>query len=735
MALLQDARIGRDQPAGAGASAGTPSGEAFVEEFTRYVESAHAALCAWARRDAPRLALWTPVAIGLGAGVFFALKADPVSWAAPLFGLAFLVAAVRAAGPARRVFQAAALAALGFCAADLRTHAVAAPTLADELKPRLVTGALVSLGEGPSARRLVIAVETIDGLAREETPERVRINWRGARFDARPGDRIALRAGLSPPPEPVAPGAFDFARLLYFQKIGAVGYAVSPPAPLEPRRPSEDAVLSARIETLRVALARRITAAAPGPGGAIVAAVVTGKREAIPESAEEALRDSGLAHLLAISGLHMGLATGLIFFTLRAGLALVEPLALRYPIKKWAAAAALGAGLFYLLLSGGGWSARRAFIMTSVVFAAIIADRRALSLRNVAIAASIILLSTPEALFQPGFQMSFAAVTALIAAYEWSNARADPDRSFSLAARFRRYAVGVAATDTIAGLATAPFGLYHFNRAAVYSLPANLAAMPLMAFWIMPAAVVGLLLAPFGLDAPAWCLSAAGMDVVLSVSAHVSSRPGAVRFTAQWPPSALIVLTIGGLWFCLQTARWRWAGLAAAPAAALLIADARPPAIFIARAGDNVGVVAAGAGAPGLAVFDRRKSRFEQRAWREFAGLDPAGGPDGERAAALDEIARCDGYGCVVRLAPEIVLAVSSRPGDADADCARADIVVALYPVARRTFERCRARIVDRRAVWNGGAHAIWIDERTRQPTIKAVADHRGTRPWTRQPP
>ncbi len=235
---------------------------------------------------------------------------------------------------------------------------------------------------------------------------------------------------MSPPPQPVTPGGYDFARHLYFLQIGAVGFAYSPPAPLADQRPTLASRAAASIEQARLTLTRRILAAAPGDRGAIVAAVVTGKREAISDEAEAVFRDSGLTHLLSISGLHIGLATGIIFFSLRAGLSLIEPIALRYPIKKWAAVAAILSGAAYLALSGNAWPAQRSFLMTAVVYIAIIADRRAFSLRNVAIAAFIILVLAPEAVANPGFQMSFAAVTALIAGYEWASARADPQRSF-----------------------------------------------------------------------------------------------------------------------------------------------------------------------------------------------------------------------------------------------------------------------------------------------------------------
>ncbi|MEO1137051.1 MAG: ComEC/Rec2 family competence protein, partial [Pseudomonadota bacterium] len=364
----------------------------------------------WAALDAARITLWTPVAIGIGAGIYFGLKAEPDWRLAVVAMIVSMVLAVRLTRM-RKLFSALTLFAVGFVAADWRTHTVEAPQLSRELGIVETIGRIISVEEGATQRRYVLAVEAIDGLDGGDLPARVRITWRGDEFDAKPGDRVTVRAGLSPPPPPVAPGAFDFARQLYFKQIGGVGFAVTAPEVDQTAEKSTIQVAAASIESLRLSLAQRIVDAAPGEGGAILAAIVTGKRGAISDRAEAALRDAGLAHLLAISGLHMGLATGLVFFTVRYGLAAIEPIALRFPIKKWAAAAALASGLFYLILSGGGWSARRAFIMAAIIFAAVLVDRRALSLRNVAVAAVIILLTTPEALFSPGFQMSFAAVT------------------------------------------------------------------------------------------------------------------------------------------------------------------------------------------------------------------------------------------------------------------------------------------------------------------------------------
>ncbi len=683
-----------------------------------------------------RLFLWVPVSIGLGVGLYFGAPVEPPFWRAVIFVLALSTFVVirffylRRSALWDKAAVFALLAGVGFIAADFRAGSVYAPILQREIRPTTITGVLSAVEENAQQRRLTISVDTIAGLSRQDTPARVRVNWRGKGFDASPGDLIEIRAGLSPPPAPVAPGAFDFARHLYFLKIGAVGFAVAPPKVLSKEPATVRAIVAGKIEGVRLSLSRRILSSAPGDGGALVAAMVTGKRAAISERADDALRDTGLAHLIAISGLHMGLATGLIFFSVRAALAMAPFLALKFPIKKWAAIAALLSGFAYLLLAGGSWSARRAFIMTAIVFIAIIADRRAFSLRNVAIAACLILLTTPEALLNPGFQMSFAAVTALIAAYEWSETHWRRIYDPSWFSRLKTYGLGVAATDTIAASATAPFALYHFNRAAVYSLPANLIAMPLMAFWIMPLAITALLLIPFGLDGGAWRLAAFGAELVLSCAVWLAARPGAVVVTAQWPLLALLFLTLGGLWLCVQKAAWRYIGIFSVPIAFLLVSATPPPDIFVGRKGDNAAVVIQGADDQAiLTLFDRRKSRFEAKAWRDYAGILAA-------PVSLKKVSDCDWRGCVVSVLPNrgrqapIFYAISDHPMGLAEDCARAAIVIALYPVPQKMRNSCAAVIIDRRMVWEKGAHAIWVSPKG-AVTIRSVEEARGARSWT----
>ncbi len=707
-------------------------GEAFAEAppLPRMAFLSAQALQRWAALDFARLSLWTPAAIGLGAGLYFGLKAEP-DWRAGAAALVLLAGLSLWRSPFQRAATALLFVTLGFVAADWRTAQVEAPQLSRELGMVDVTGRLLSVEESVRQRRYVVALKSIEDLEADETPARARITWRGEGFDARPGDLISVRARLSPPPPPVAPGAFDFARQLYFQRIGAVGIAVLAPLVDTAAEKTSRQRLAADIETMRFNLSARIIEATRDhrEGGAILAAIVTGKRGAISDRAEAALRDAGLAHLLAISGLHMGLATGLVFFTVRFGLAAIEPVALRYPIKKWAAGAALLSGGFYLILSGGGWSARRAFIMAAIMFLAILVDRRALSLRNVAIAAVIILLTTPEALFHPGFQMSFAAVTALIAAYEWLGARADPGRSFTWGAKLRRYTIALAVTDLIAALATAPYALFHFNRVAIYSLPANMAAMPLMGFLIVPFAVLALLLTPFGLDGWAWRIAALWMEVVLNIASWVSGLEGAVSTTPQWPQAAMLALTAGGLWLCLSRAPWRLAGLAAIPLAALLVVHARPPQLFVSPTGLNAGVIAENAeGERTLFVHSTRREKFAASMWEEAAGLDI----ERVKPEAISEIFTCDAAGCAGDIAnrARVTAAFVSDKASLAEDCQRADLVVAFFPVSNRDWRSCKAFLIDRRSAWNRGAHALWI-EPDGMLKVQSANELRGDRPWT----
>ena len=362
---------------------------------------------------------WLAVSFAGGIGIYFALRFEPDS--ALILGagaMACMVAALAVwRGELRTPLALAVLfVLLGFLAASWRAHSVAGPVIGWRYYGA-IEGRIVAMDRSASdAVRLTLDRVYLSNVRPSQVPKRVRISLHGAAADFGapvPGQRVMTTGHLSPPGGPVEPGGFDFQRHAWFLKLGAVGYTRVPVLALEPATDS----VSQRIFRWRMAISAHVRAVLPGDVGGFAAAVTTGDRSGISQGALEALRASNTAHLLAISGLHMGLLSGFVFGLLRLGFALVPFIALRWPTRKLAAAGALIAGAIYLALSGGNVATERAFVMVAVALVAVLMDRRALTLRAVAIAALIVLTLRPEAMLGPGFQMSFAATTALVAVF------------------------------------------------------------------------------------------------------------------------------------------------------------------------------------------------------------------------------------------------------------------------------------------------------------------------------
>ncbi len=681
--------------------------------------------------------LWAPVGVGLGIAVYFALETEPARWlGAGLLACLAPLGLVARRHPASLLLWAAALSlAVGFAAAQLRTHLVAAPVLEREVGPLRIAGQIVGIepkGEGRGPRVLLQHLSLQRNLA-GGLPARVRV-----RLTARdpagvgPGDWIALPAVLRPPPTPAAPGAYDFGRQAYFQRLGAVGYAVGHLSRLAPDDPRITAAGAATAEAwrldlnrLRGAITERIRAAIPGTPGALAAALVTGERAAIPEAVIQAMRDAGLAHLLAISGLHMGLVTGFLFFGLRALLALVPALALRAPIKKWAALLA-GFGAFaYLLISGASVPTQRAFIMVLIVLTGVLLDRTAITLRLVAWAALVILLLTPESLLSASFQLSFAATTALVAGYELLRGRRDLSLSEERGplGQAGLYVAGVAFSSVVAICATAPFAIYHFNRFALYGLIGNLLAVPLTAFWIMPAAVLGLLLMPFGLEGLPLAVMGAGVRILIDWAALVSAWPGASLPLPAMPPAGLAMVALGGLWLCLWGRRWRLLGLLPLALGLLSIAVNPMPDLLVEREARLFGLRDPSGQ---LWLSSQRRAQFSAEVWRRRLGLREAQTlPTSGRAPDAPFV--CDRLGCIAALGSHQVAVV--RDGRAlQEDCGGADVVISLVALPEGGCPG-PALVIDRWDLWHGGAHALYLGGAA--PRVESVRELRGRRPWS----
>lgn len=674
-----------------------------------------------------RWTLWLPVCLGAGIALYFLLGDEPAWWIGPL---ALAVAAAAVFVFRRRFALQIALwgmvaFAAGFAIAQFRTARVDAPVIEKRIGPVWIAGRIMRIDLRGDGRRLWLDRLSIARLARDKTPERVRIRLRGRRPALSPGDTVRVRAILYPPPGAAAPGAFDFARRAYFERLGAVGFAIGAVRQADNGAAAPSSSPSIAIAALRQGLTRRVLAALPGPSGGIAAALMTGERGAIPPDILAAMRDSGLAHLLAISGLHIGLVGGILFFGIRLLLAAFERTALRHPIKKWAAAAAVVGAFGYLLVSGASVPTQRAFIMLGLVFAAVMLDRLPISMRLVAWAATAVLVIAPESLLSVSFQMSFAAVIALIAVYERVVARAAERTGKRRLPRALIYLGGVLLTTLIAGLATAPFALYHFNRMALYGIVANLVAVPLTGIWIMPWAVAAFALMPFGLERLALGPMGWGIEGVIAVALWVQGLPGSVAVLPAMPPMGLALVALGGLWLCLWRRRWRYLGLAPVTAGMISIALMQPPDILV----DGSGRLMAVRGADGtLLLSSKTVERYKAGVWLRRAGETAAKewprdgtGSDGRLA--------CDGLGCIYRAAGHTV-ALVRRQGALLEDCATATVVISRVPVRRRA---CRGplAVIDRFSLWREGPHAVWLDAGSVR--IESVSRSIGDRPWNRR--
>ncbi|MGH6942217.1 ComEC/Rec2 family competence protein [Hypericibacter sp.] len=671
--------------------------------------------------------LWAPVGLGVGVAVYFGLPSEPPLW----FGPALACLALSLAWLCRRRSGMAAMAvlavlmAVGFGAAGLRTAFVEAPILPRDVGPVRIEGRILSIDPLPSGERLVLQDPVIAGITPEATPARLRIKLMREVPELQLGDRVSVFGKLSPPAPPFAPGGFDFQRDAFFDGIGAIGFAFGAPKVLE-SADTGPGQLHMIFSDLRRTISARILAVLPGPEGAMAVALIAGTQTGIDKPTMTAMRDSGLAHLLSISGLHVGFVAAILFFCVRALLALWPSLTLRHPIKKWAAfAALLGAG-FYTLLAGSPIPTQRAFLMTGLVLLAVLVDRVAFSMRLIAWAAFVVLLLRPDAMIGPSFQMSFAAVMALIAAYEGSREwRARLRADAGPLRRALLYLGGLIATSLIAGIATAPFAIYHFNRFSEYSIVANLLAIPLTGFWVMPWAVAACLLMPFGLEELALIPMGWGIEGVIWIAKTVASWPGAVLLLPAMSLAGLILVTLGGLWLCLWHQPWRYAGAIAILLGMSSMLLTETPDILVSDDGKLLAVK----GDDGRLVLNTQRDSLAAETWMRRAGqgeseLWPRQG------IGAGGLLTCDSLGCFYRRDRYVVALAWSTEALLD-DCGEADLVISLEPV-RKPCPSAQ-RVIDRFDLWRQGGHAIWLEPGGIE--IETVAERRGNRPWVARLP
>lgn len=660
---------------------------------------------------------WVPVALAIGIGAYFGLRVEP---GAPVY-VSLAVAAAAGAIATRRpgaawrpVVVLLCLAGAGFGLAGLRAHLVAAPLL-DFRYYGPVEGRIVAIDRSVSDKlRLTLDRVVLEDVPPDRTPLRVRVSLHGEQgfMTPEPGLRVMATAHLSPPQGPVEPGGFDFRRMAWFDRLGAVGYTRAPVLALAA---ADKRAAGLRIQRLRLRISAAVQAALPGETGAFAAAIMTGDRSGIGRETLDALRASNLAHLLAISGLHMGLLTGFVFAATRLILVAAPWLGLRLPVKKIAAVVALAAGGFYYALSGGNVATERAYVMVAVMFAAVLADRRAITLRAVAIAAVIVLVFRPETLTEPGFQMSFAATTALVAVFGWLR-----DRESFAVPKWVRPVLAVVVSSAVAGAATAPVAAAHFNRIADYGLIANLLSVPLMGLLVMPGAVLAAVLAPLGLGWIGLTVMEPPIRWILGVANRVAGLDGAVTPVPAPPQYVLPVIALGMLWLILWRGRSRLAGLAPAAVALAGWALAERPLVLVADTGGLVGVMTA----EGRALSKPRGDGFAALSWLEN---------DGDAALQFDAAAR-GGFrdvGTDRRAVLGEAVIVHLRGRGADRRVAAACREAALVVIARDVDDAPGCSLFDPKKLRNTGSLAIFSARRGLR--LVTASEIGGRRLWSPQ--
>jgi competence protein ComEC len=674
--------------------------------------------------------LWLPVLFGAGIALYFALPSEPPALIALMPAVATF--ALHLAGPRTGLagIAAAALlaAALGLAAAKLRTEAVRAPVLEGERQPVDVSG-YVELIEPRAAKgqqRITLRVTAMERPKSHNSagvmPQRIRVVVRAESKALKPGDAVRLRATLNPPPGPSLPGDYDFARAAWFRGLGAVGYADAAPAiDAQARPPPLGLRLTAAVARVRQAIGERIVAALPGEAGAIANALITGERGGISDTTNQAFRDAGLFHILSISGLHMVIMAGAVFLSIRVSLAAIPAVALRYPIKKWAAAGAMLGAFDYLMISGAEFATVRSYIMISIMLLAVLLDRPAIALRNVALAALAILVVWPESLLDAGFQMSFAAVVALVATYEELRLRRaagdDGPVQRGWLGRALLFLGGILTTTLVASLAVAPFGIYHFHNTQAFAMLANLLAIPICNFVVMPAALATLVAMPLGLEAaPLWVMGL-GIDAMMWCAHIVSGLPGAVGRVPAIPTPAFGLIVAGGLWCALWGTRWRLLGVVPVALGLMLAPAGQRPDVLIGR---SAGLIAVRGADGRLSVLAGRGSAFELARWLEHDG-DSRPPTEAAKATAF----HCDAQGCIARVRG-LLLAVAKSAAALRDDCTRTTILVLPFPKPKRC--RPAGPAIDTEDLAVHGAHALTISGgRVR---VETAADARGDRPW-----
>lgn len=673
-------------------------------------------------QDLDRLALWVPVLLGLGIGIYFVLPVEPDAWLT--FGLCAIFAAC-----ARIFWQhsfgrllsiALLVVAFGALRAEIRTQMVAAPVLQEEIFFRPTQGRINDIQIREKGEKLILSDVQIEGIQEKNTPKNISVSLKEVADGLAIGDKIQLQATLFPPPTPVMPRAYDFARMFYYGQLGAVGYSPKPPIIIQKAVANG---FEQWLNALRLSLTQRILAPMTPENGWVAAAMMVGEMSGVSKDAADAMRESGIYHVLSISGLHLSLAAMLVFATARFLLSLYPSLALHIPVKKIAAIVALLSSFAYLLLAGYPVPAVRSFIMVACVMVAILFDRSGISIFSMAWAAAIVLLWQPEALLGASFQLSFAATLGILAFYErFSHILYKPDIGFLHKAWL--YFLGIMLTSLVATLATTPLVIYHFNRFTVWGVAANMLLLPLVSGWIMPAAVIAFLLMPFGLEYYPLIALDSGISLMMRGARFFAGLPYASASLS--PPDfwGIILAISGGLWLVIWQRKWRLLGVPLIITGMATIMLYKPYDLLISADASKVALRLEDGKYGGKFLFLRGKdSSFDGQVWLRVHGQET-----GLSIKDDEEPAGCGKHKCTVTAYGKKIVATKGKK-EIDASCdGNPDIVISQNHLDEIPACANVPLLIDKSYLKRNGATALRFNNGRIQ--IETSSEYRGERPW-----
>ncbi len=682
---------------------------------------------AWLARAGFDRGPWLAVAFAGGIAAWFVL-ATPVEWVlAAAAGLiaALGVVALWRGNAARQHTMTAGIAlgllfAAGIAVVWVRSSLVGAPAIERPMAGTL-DGRVLQRIEQPAEGRVRLVLATRSPRDGEAVKVRVNVPLESDRPEFAEGARVRLEARLVPPSPPILPGGYDFARTAWFEGLAATGSAQGEIELIEPAPGGK------RLAALQRRLADHVRSKLDGSPGAIAAAFASGDRGAISPADEQAMRDSGLTHLLSISGLHVSAVIAAAYMLAIKLLALWPWLALRVRLPLVAAAIGALAGIGYTLLTGAQVPTVRSCVGAILVLVALALGRDPLSMRMVAVGSAVVLLLWPEALVGPSFQMSFAAVIAIVALHQGAAVRTFlAPREEGWPAWLARRTAMLLLTGLVIEIALMPIVLFHFHRAGIYGAFANVVAIPLVTFVSMPLIALALLLDLVGAGSPVWWLAGQSLELLLGIAAFTSDQPGAVKLMPQMSGTTFALYLVAGLWLALWRGRTRLVGLLPAALATVLLIATPVPDLLISGDGRHVGITGEG---DRLLVLRDTRSAFTRDNLLELAGVEGEPMPLAEWPGA-----RCSQEFCVVALErgnrPWQLLMSRNRQRIEEralaAACERSDIVVS----DRWLPATCRPRWLkaDGRTLSQTGGLAIVLDG----PRVTAVAESQGEHGWWR---